>query len=298
VNRPFGPKLSAFVLRRESRGKRFSSTEEEGVIMQNISVSNLLEAGVHFGHQTRRWNPKMERYIYGAKDGIHIINLDRTFVLLNEALKAAGDIAADGGRILFVGTKRQACERVAEAAIRCGQYYVNRRWLGGMLTNWKTVSQSIKKLENLEKKLQDKELSLKKKEILNIERYVNKLNRALGGVRNMGGAPSLLFALDITEDKTAVAEARVLGIPIVGICDTNSDPTLVDYPIPGNDDSVKAIDLYCSAMEEAIIEGIQRGLSSAGVDVGAFEKPIGEPEARSESVEEPAVAETTADIVA
>ncbi|MDR0968234.1 MAG: 30S ribosomal protein S2 [Holosporaceae bacterium] len=268
--------------------------------MRDISIKSLLEAGVHFGHQTRRWNPKMERYIYGAKDGIHIVNLDKTYILLQEALKVAGDIAADGGRILFVGTKRQASDRVADAAIRCGQYYVNRRWLGGMLTNWKTVSQSIKKLESLEKKLGDKELSLKKKEILNIERSIDKLNKALGGVRNMGGIPSMIFALDINEDKTAVLEARVLGIPVVGICDTNSDPTLVDYPIPGNDDSVKAIDLYCGAMEDAIIEGIQRGLSSAGVDVGALENPIGESatEFEKELAETEANTETASEVVA
>jgi small subunit ribosomal protein S2 len=261
---------------RKNREGRFLLTEEGAMIMRDVSIRSLLEAGVHFGHQTRRWNPKMERYIYGPKDGIHIINLDRTFEMFQEALKVAGDVAADGGRILFVGTKRQACDRIAEAAVRCGQYYVNRRWLGGMLTNWKTVSQSIKKLENLEKKLQNKELALKKKEILSIERNIEKLNRALGGVRNMGGVPSMLFVLDVTEDKTAVMEARVLGIPVVGVCDSNADPTLIDYPIPGNDDSTKAIDLYCGAMEDVVIEGIQRGLSSAGVDIGALENPIRE----------------------
>ncbi|MDR2781171.1 MAG: 30S ribosomal protein S2 [Holosporaceae bacterium] len=245
--------------------------------MLNVSIQDLLENGVHFGHQTRRWNPKMAPYIYGSKDGIHIINLDRTLTLLQEALKVAGEVAADGGRILFVGTKRQASDRVADAAVRCGQYYVNHRWLGGMLTNWKTVSQSIKKLESLEKKTRDENVVLKKKEVLDIERRIIKLNRALGGVRNMGGIPSILFVLDVTVDKTAVQEARVLGIPVIGVCDTNSDPTLVDYPIPGNDDSVKAIDLYCSALESAIIDGIQRGLSSAGVDVGALDSPSVEP---------------------
>jgi small subunit ribosomal protein S2 len=247
---------------------------KKGVIMQNISIRSLIEAGVHFGHQTRRWNPKMAPYIFGSKDKIHIINLDRTQVMMQEALKAAGNVAAEGGRILFVGTKRQAGDRVAESALRCGQYYVNHRWLGGMLTNWKTVSQSIKKLEGLERKLKDPNISLKKKEILNIERSISKLNRGLGGVRNMGGVPSMLFVLDVVVDKTAVEEARVLGIPVIGICDTNSDPTIIDYPIPGNDDSVKAIDLYCSALEQAIIDGIQRGLSSAGIDVGALDNPV------------------------
>jgi small subunit ribosomal protein S2 len=216
----------------------------------------------------------MAQYIYGTKDKIHIINLDRTVVLLREALAASSEVAAEGGRVLFVGTKRQACDRVAEAAQRSGQYYVNHRWLGGMLTNWKTISQSIKKLENLENRLQDADITLKKKEILDVERRIGKLNRALGGVRNMGGLPSILFVLDVTTDKTAVEEAHVLGIPVIGICDTNSDPTKVDYPIPGNDDSVKAIDLYCSLMESAILDGIQQGLSSAGVDVGELENPI------------------------
>jgi small subunit ribosomal protein S2 len=234
----------------------------------------MLEAGVHFGHQTRRWNPKMAPYIFGSKDKIHIINLDRTQILLQEALKAASDVAAKGGRILFVGTKRQASERVAEAALRCGQYYVNHRCLGGMLTNWKTVSQSLKKLDNLENKLKDSNVLLKKKEVLKIERSISKLNKALGGVRNLGGVPNMLFVLDVITDKTAVEEARVLGIPVIGVCDTNSDPTLVDYPIPGNDDSVRAIDLYCSAMENAVIEGIQRELTTAGVDVGALENPF------------------------
>ena len=241
-----------------------------------LDIKTLLEAGVHFGHKTRRWNPKMAPYIFGAREKIHIINLDRTYEMLQEALKVAYDIAADGGRILFVGTKRQSSDRVAAAAAKCGQYYVNHRWLGGMLTNWKTISQSIKKLENLEKRLQDSEIVLKKKEKLTLQRKMDKLNKALGGVRNMGGTPTLLFVLDVTIDKTAIEEARVLGIPVIGICDTNSDPTLVDYPIPGNDDSVRAIDLYCSLMEEAIINGIQKGLASAGVDIGALDKPVAE----------------------
>lgn len=245
--------------------------------MFDVSIKSLLEAGVHFGHQTRRWNPKMAPYIFGSKDKIHIINLDRTAVMLQNALKVVHDIAADGGRILFVGTKRQSSERIAEAAKKCGQYYVNHRWLGGMLTNWKTVSQSIKKLESLENRLKDENVALKKKEILNLQRKADKLNKVLGGVRNMGGTPSLLFILDIIVEKTAVEEAKVLGIPVIGICDTNSDPTTVDYPIPGNDDSVRAIDLYCALIENAVISGIQKGLTSAGVDIGALENPIEEP---------------------
>ncbi len=254
--------------------------------MQEVSIKSLLEAGVHFGHQTRRWNPKMAPYIFGSKDKIHIINLDKTAVMMKEALSAAGSVAAEGGRILFVGTKRQASERVAEAAQKCGQYYVNHRWLGGMLTNWKTVSQSIKKLETLEARLKDENVVLKKKEILNIERKIEKFNRALGGVRNMGGIPSLLFVLDVNLDKTAVEEARVLGIPVIGICDTNSDPSVIDFPIPGNDDSSRAIDLYCSAMESAIIDGIQKGLTSSGVDVGALENPVVAEEVSEQSAEQ------------
>ncbi|GHU12677.1 30S ribosomal protein S2 [Alphaproteobacteria bacterium] len=244
--------------------------------MVEVSIKSLLEAGVHFGHQTRRWNPKMAQYIFGSKDKIHIVNLDRTQALLQEALKVAGDVAAEGGRILFVGTKRQASERIAASAQKCGQYFVNHRWLGGMLTNWKTVSQSIKKLDSLERRLQDPDVALKKKEVLSIQRKTDKLNKVLGGVRNMGGVPSMLLVLDVIVDKTAVEEAKVLGIPVIGICDTNSDPTTIDYPIPGNDDSVRAIDLYCALFESAIIDGIQRGLTSAGVDIGALEKPIDE----------------------
>lgn len=241
-----------------------------------VDVKSLLEAGVHFGHKTRRWNPKMAPYIFGTKEKIHIIDLDRTYSMMCEALKVAHDVAADGGRILFVGTKRQSCDRVAAAAAKCGQYYVNHRWLGGMLTNWKTISQSIKKLENLEKRLKDTEIILKKKERLVLQKKLDKLNKALGGVRNMGGTPALLFVLDTIEDRTAVEEARVLGIPVIGICDTNSDPTIVDFPIPGNDDSVRAIDLYCSVMEDAIVSGIQTGLAKAGVDLGSLDRPVTE----------------------
>lgn len=240
----------------------------------DISIKALFESGVHFGHQTRRWNPKMAPYIYGSKDKIHIINLDKTVEMLNEALAVIKKVAASGGRILFVGTKRQASEIVAASALKCGQYYVNHRWLGGMLTNWKTISQSIKKLDKLEKRLEDPEIVLKKKEILTLEREKNKLTNALGGVRTMGGIPALIFVLDVLTDKTAIAEAKVLGIPVVGICDTNSDPTLIDYPIAGNDDSVRAIELYCNLVERTVIDGIQEGLTSAGVDVGALEDTV------------------------
>lgn len=249
-----------------------------------VNVAQLIEVGAHFGHNARRWNPKMSPYIYGTKDKIHIINLDKTVIKFEEALNALSEIAAAGGRILLVGTKRQASARIAEAAQKTGQYCVSNRWLGGMLTNWKTVSQSIKRLEELEAKLSDKDLNLKKKELLSLERRISKIKKNLGGVREMGGLPSALFVIDIVNEATAVAEAKKLGIPVFAICDTNSDPTSVDFPIPANDDSIKAIDLYCFFVESAIISGMQKGLSDAGVDVGSIDAPVisGESDAESD----------------
>lgn len=240
-------------------------------MFKRLTVRDLLENGVHFGHHVRRWNPKMAPYIYGQRDKIHIIDLDKTLVLLKKAVQVVQEHAASGGRILFVGTKNQASARVAEAAGKCGQYYVNHRWLGGMMTNWKTVSQSIKKLNALEQKLADENSGLKKKEALMLSRQKEKLERVLGGVRHMGGVPSMIFIIDITLEKAAVAEAKKLGVPVIAICDTNCDPSGIDYPIPGNDDSSKAIDLYCELMEQAVLCGIQSGLSSAGIDVGALD---------------------------
>lgn len=240
-----------------------------------VDIKQLIEAGAHYGHHVRRWNPKMAPYIYGVKDKIHIINLDKTAKKFEEALKAISDIAAAGGRILFVGTKRQASARVEESAQKTGQYYVSHRWLGGMLTNWKTVSQSIKKLNDLEAKLEkSKDLNLKKKEVLVLQNHIAKLQKNLGGVKEMGGLPSALFVIDIVNEATAVAEAKKLGIPVFAICDTNSDPTDIDFPIPANDDSIKAIDLYCFLVESAIISGMQKGLSDAGVDVGGLDNPV------------------------
>ena len=247
--------------------------------MYKVDIKQLIEAGAHYGHHVRRWNPKMSPYIYGIKDKIHIINLDKTVQKFEEALNAISEIAAAGGRVLFVGTKRQASERVEQSAKKTGQYYVSQRWLGGMLTNWKTVSQSIKKLNELEAKLQNKELNLKKKEVLVLQHHIAKLQKNLGGVKEMGGLPSALFVIDVVAEATAVAEAKKLGIPVFAICDTNSDPTGIDFPIPGNDDSVKAIDLYCFWVESAIISGMQKGLSDAGVDVGALDNPVVDVEA-------------------
>lgn len=239
-----------------------------------VDLKQLLECGAHYGHNVRRWNPKMSPYIYGEREKVHIINLDKTVRLFEEALDAISNIAAAGGRVLMVGTKRQAASRVEEAAKKTGQYYVSHRWLGGMLTNWKTVSQSITKLNELEGRLSDSEVSLKKKEQLVLARKAEKLQKSLGGVREMGGLPSVLFVIDVVNEATAVAEANKLGIPVVGICDTNSDPSNIDYPIPANDDSIKAIDLYCFLVESAIVSGMRKGLSDAGVDIGGLENPV------------------------
>lgn len=241
---------------------------------QKVDLKQLLECGAHYGHNVRRWNPKMGPYIYGVKDKVHIINLDKTVKMFEDALVAISNVAAAGGRILFVGTKHQAAARVEEAAKKTGQYHVNHRWLGGMLTNWKTVSQSINRLNELESKRKDPEIVLKKKETLLLEKKVAKLQKALGGVREMGGLPSMLFVIDIVKEATAIAEANKLGIPVVAICDTNSDPSNIDYPIPANDDSIKAIDLYCFLVESAIIAGMQKGLADAGVDLGSLENPV------------------------
>lgn len=261
------------VLRQIRRGL---TGERNKTMDQKVDLKQLLECGAHYGHNVRRWNPKMSPYIYGEKDKVHIINLDKTVKMFEEALEVISNVAAAGGRILFVGTKRQASQRVEEAAKRTGQYYISHRWLGGMLTNWNTISRSISKLNDLEAKLKDPDIVLKKKETLVLERKAEKLRKALGGVREMGGLPSALFVIDTVNEDTAVAEAGKLGIPVIAICDTNSDPTQVNYPIPANDDSIKAIDLYCFLVESAIISGMKKGLSEAGVDVGALENPIGD----------------------
>jgi small subunit ribosomal protein S2 len=239
-----------------------------------FTMRELLEAGVHFGHHTRRRNPKMEPYIYGARDNVHIINLEKTVPMLAKALQAAQECVATGGRVLFVGTKMQASEKVAEAAKRCGQYYVSHRWLGGTLTNWRTISQSISKLQHLEEKLQEEDSGLTKKERLAVEAQCAKLTRVLGGIREMGGVPDMLILIDVLLDNTALQEALRLNIPVVGICDTNADPTDVTYPVPGNDDSSRAISLYCDLFSKAVLQGMQESLVSAGVDMGEMENPI------------------------
>jgi small subunit ribosomal protein S2 len=247
--------------------------------MPTASLRQLIEAGAHFGHNTRRWNPRMKKYLYGVRDGVHIIDLQQTVPLLDRALKAIHDIVAEGGRVLFVGTKRQAQEMVKEFAERCGQYYVNHRWLGGTLTNWKTVSNSIKRLKDLEEKLASEQhlQGLTKKEQLNLARERDKLNRSLGGIKDMGGLPDILFVIDTNKEAIAVAEARTLNIPVVGILDSNSDPAGITYPVPGNDDAIRAIKLYCELVANTVLDGISDEMKSAGVDIGEIEAPPAEP---------------------
>ena len=240
--------------------------------LPTFTIADLLDAGVHFGHKTNRWNPKMASYIYGVKDGVHIIDLQKTAHMLRAALQVAFNVAQNNGRILFVGTKIQASQVVAEYAEKCGQYYVNHRWLGGMLTNWGTVSKSIKTLEGLEAILNDPEEAAfhTKKELLEISRKCEKLLRSLGGIRNMGGKPDLLIVIDTNKEDLAILEAKKLGIPIVAIVDSNSDPDVVDHPVAGNDDAIRSIKLYCELFADAIIAGIKDSLVASGVDIGAL----------------------------
>jgi len=242
-----------------------------------FTLRQLLEAGVHFGHHTRRWNPKMEPYIFGKRNNIHIINLEKTVPMLYEALQAIQSIAKNGGKFLFVGTKRSASELIAQAAINCGQYYVNHRWLGGMLTNWETVSKSIKKLKSLEERIESGEInSLTKKEKLNIERQKEKLDLTLGGIKNMNGVPDAMFIIDTNKEAIAVLEANNLNIPVIAICDSNTNPLGVDYPIPGNDDALRAISLYCDLVAASVLKGLESNLEQSGVDIGEAEDLIEE----------------------
>ena len=244
--------------------------------LPEFTMRQLLEAGVHFGHQTRRWNPKMRPYLFGARNGVHVIDLEQTVPLLHQALVSLRDVAAGGGRILFVGTKRQASRPIAETAKRCGQYYVNHRWLGGMLTNWKAISGSIKTLADLESTLADESAGLTKKEMLQLVRRRNKLDLALGGIRDMGGVPDMLVVIDTNKEDIAILESRKLGIPVVAIIDSNCDPDLITHPIPGNDDAIRAINLYCDLFARAVIDGLQEELAASGADIGAAEEGLAE----------------------
>ena len=255
--------------------------------LPEFSMRTLLEAGAHFGHQTHRWNPKMERYIFGARSNIHIIDLSQTMPLLHQALVEIRNVAAKGGRVLFVGTKRQASDPVAEAAKRCAQYYMNNRWLGGTLTNWKTVSGSIARLRELDALLESGGEGRVKRELLSLQRERDKLDASLGGIRDMGGIPDIMFVIDTNKEAIAILEARKLNIPIVAILDTNSDPDGITFPVPGNDDAARAIQTYCDLVADAVLDGLAAGQSASGVDLGAAVNP-----------EEPMLREASAPVAA
>ncbi len=243
--------------------------------LPDFSIRQLLEAGVHFGHQKHRWNPKMEKFIFGTRNNIHIMDLSQTVPLLYQALQLVSDTVADGGRVLFVGTKRQAAPIVAEAARQSAQYFVNSRWLGGMLTNWQTISKSIARLRELEAMEAEGMHGLTKKERLQLDRQKARLDRDLGGIKDMGNVPSVLFVIDTNKEQIAIQEARRLGIPVIAVIDSNSDPDMADLPIPGNDDAARAIELYCSLIAKAALDGIARSSSDLGADLGAaVEAPV------------------------
>ncbi len=245
--------------------------------LPEFSMRQLLEAGVHFGHQTHRWDPKMKSYIFGDRNGVHIIDLSQTVPLLHQALVRIRDTVAGGGRILFVGTKRQAQTPIAEAARRCAQYYMNVRWLGGTLTNWETISGSIRRLREMEELLAGGGRGLTKKEQLQLAREKEKLDASLGGIRDLGGLPDLLFVIDVKKEAIAVKEAKKLGIPVIAIVDTNCSPDDIDLVIPGNDDASRAIDLYCNLVADAVIDGISASQGALGVDIGELEEAPVEP---------------------
>ena len=239
--------------------------------LPEFTLRQLLEAGVHFGHQTQRWNPRMEEFIYGERNGIHIMDLTQTVPMLDAALNIVRETVAKGGRILFVGTKRQASTAIAEAAEKCAQYYMNHRWLGGTLTNWQTVSQSISRLKSLNEKMTVGSEGLTKKERLGMEREQSKLQASLGGITQMGGVPDLLFVIDVKKEALAVAEANKLGIPVIAVVDTNCSPSGIDYLIPGNDDAARAIALYCDLIARSALDGMTEQMGAAGVDLGEME---------------------------
>ena len=253
--------------------------------MPNYTMKELLEAGIHFGHQLNRWNPKMEPYLFGERNGIHIIDLQQTFPLINSALKVIRDIAAGGGRVLFVGTKRQAQKIISETAINSGQYYMNHRWLGGTLTNWKTISKSIVRLKNYDEILNKEDSGLTKKELVGIQRQRNKLEASLGGIKDMGGLPDALFVIDTNKEHIAIKEANVLKIPVIAVVDSNSNPDGVDFPIPGNDDATRAIAMYCKLISESILDGLQASFSNSGKDIGESDQLKEKIESKKDNVD-------------
>ena len=273
--------------------------------LPTFTMREMLEAGVHFGHSTRRWNPKMEQFIFGARNKTHILDLQQTMPMFHQALQALSDVTSRGGRVLFVGTKRAAAEKIAETARNCGQYYVNHRWLGGMLTNWSTVSQSIRRLRDLEARFESGEINqLTKKETLQLTREQEKLERTLGGIKEMGGIPDMLFILDTNKEAIAVQEANRLGIPVVAVVDSNASPDGVDYIVPGNDDAMRAITFYCELVQAAVLDGLQTELMKSGGDAGAaidapVEPALAEIAAEAAPVEaEPVVAEAAVEATA
>ena len=270
--------------------------------LPEFSMRQLLEAGAHFGHQTHRWNPKMERYIFGSRANIHIIDLSQSMPLLHQALVKVREVAAGGGRVLFVGTKRQASEPVATAAKRSAQYYVNHRWLGGTLTNWRTISQSIARLRELESLVDGEHAGRSKKELLNLTRERDKLELSLGGIKDMGGIPDLMFVIDTNKEAIAIQEARKLNIPVVAILDTNSDPDGITYPIPGNDDAARALQLYCDLVADAVLDGLAAGQAALGVDLGAAVNPtepaLKKSRAKAAPAAEPAPEEASPELAA
>ena len=263
--------------------------------LPEFNMRSMLESGAHFGHQTHRWNPKMERYIFGSRANIHIIDLSQTIPLLHQALLKVREVSASGGRVLFVGTKRQAQDPVAAAAKRCAQYYVNHRWLGGTLTNWRTISGSIARLRELENVVEGEGQGRSKKELLGLSREKEKLELSLGGIKDMGGIPDLMFVIDTNKEAIAIQEARKLNIPVVAILDTNSDPDGVAYPVPGNDDAARALQLYCDLIADSVLDGLAAGQQASGVDLGAAEAPTLEPALRQTAAAEPASDETPAE---
>ncbi len=256
--------------------------------LPEFSMRQLLEAGTHFGHQTHRWNPKMDRYIFGSRSNIHIIDLSQTIPLLHQALVKVREVAASGGRVLFVGTKRQASDPVATAAKRCAQYYVNHRWLGGSLTNWRTISGSIARLRELEGILDGDSSGRTKKELLQLTREREKLELSLGGIKDMGGIPDLMFVIDTNKEAIAILEARKLGIPVIAVLDTNCDPDGIAFPIPGNDDAARALQLYCDLIADSVLDGLAAGQAASGVDLGASVAPIEPTLAKAMTPEVPA----------
>ena len=251
-----------------------------------VSMSQLIEAGAHFGHQTHRWNPRMKPYIFGARNGVHILDLSQTVPLFSRALDFIAATVQSGGKVLFVGTKRQAQQPIAEGARQAGQHFVNHRWLGGMLTNWKTISGSIKRLKTLEEQLSGDTAGLTKKEVLQLTRERDKLELSLGGIRDMGGIPDVMFVIDANKEELAIKEANVLGIPVVAILDSNVSPDGIAFPIPANDDASRAIRLYCEAVAQAATKGRREGVIDSGVDIGALDEPQAEEVAIAAHAEE------------